>query len=115
MPSLEHPGPPDVSLGWNTQRTLLLGVGRLGDVDATDRLRYEAIFHELALKLSQVSYRILFEGTDSHPIEPIGTLVAPDPAPRYPPRRERCALLRATTRNLRNYSWLTTSLPLLTE
>jgi hypothetical protein len=33
----------------NTQRALLLGVGRLGDVDAANRMRFEAVFHELAL------------------------------------------------------------------
>jgi len=33
----------------NTQRALLLGVGRFRDVDATDRMRFEAVFHELAL------------------------------------------------------------------
>ena len=33
----------------NTQGTHLLGVGGLGDVDATDHLRFEAVFHELAL------------------------------------------------------------------
>jgi hypothetical protein len=33
----------------NTERALLLGVRRLGDVDATNRMRFEAVFHELAL------------------------------------------------------------------
>jgi hypothetical protein len=33
----------------NTQGTLLLGVRRLGDVDAANRMRFEAVFHELAL------------------------------------------------------------------
>jgi hypothetical protein len=33
----------------NTQRALLLGVRRLGDVDAANRMRFEAVFHELAL------------------------------------------------------------------
>ena len=33
----------------NTQGTLLLGVRRFGDVDAANRMRFEAVFHELAL------------------------------------------------------------------
>lgn len=33
----------------NTQRAHLLGVRRLGDIDATNRMRFEAVFHELAL------------------------------------------------------------------
>jgi hypothetical protein len=68
----------------NTQRALLLGVRSLGDIDATDRMRYEAVFHELALQLSQMGFRIFFEGADSHPIESMGTLVGPDLAPSGP-------------------------------
>jgi hypothetical protein len=73
-----------VDYNWNSQGALLLGVGRFRDVDAPDRLRYEAIFHELALKLSQVSFRILFKGADSHPIEPMGTLIGANPTPSGP-------------------------------
>jgi hypothetical protein len=38
-----------VGYNGNTQRTHLLGVGRLGDVDATNQMRFEAVFHELTL------------------------------------------------------------------
>jgi hypothetical protein len=68
----------------NAQRAHLLGVGRLGDVDATNRMRNEAVFHELALKLSQVSFDILFIGTNSHSVEAMGTLIATDLTPCGP-------------------------------
>jgi hypothetical protein len=38
-----------VGYNGNTQGAHLLGVGRLGDIDATNQMRYEAVFHELTL------------------------------------------------------------------
>jgi len=73
-----------VDYNWNTQRALLLGVGRLGDVDSTNRMGFEAVFHELTLKLSQVSFCVFFEGADSHPIEAMGTFIGADLTPSGP-------------------------------
>jgi len=73
-----------VDYDWNTQRALLLGVGRLGDVDSTNQLRFEAVLHELTLKLSQVGFCVLFEGADSHPIEAMGTFIGADLTPSGP-------------------------------
>jgi len=73
-----------VDYDWNTQRALLLGVGRFGDVDSTNRLRFETVLHELTLKLSQVSFCVLFEGADSHPIEAMGTFIGADLTPSGP-------------------------------
>jgi hypothetical protein len=73
-----------VDYDWNTQRALLLGIGRFGDIDATNRMRFEAVFHELALKLSQVSFSVLLKGADRHPVEPMGSFIGANLTPSGP-------------------------------
>jgi hypothetical protein len=47
-------------------------------------MRFEAVFHELALQLSQVSFDVSFEGADGHSIEAMGSFVGSDLAPCGP-------------------------------
>jgi hypothetical protein len=68
----------------NTERALLLGVRRLRDVDSTNRLWFETVFHELTLKLFQVSFCVLFKGADGHPVEAMGTFISADLTPSGP-------------------------------
>jgi hypothetical protein len=73
-----------VDYDWNTQRALLFGVGRFRDVDSANQERFEAVFHELTLKLSQVSFCVFFEGADSHSIEAMGSFIGANLAPSGP-------------------------------
>ena len=68
----------------DTERAHLFRVRSLRDVDATNRQRLVAVFHELALKLSQVGFDVLFVGANRHPVETMDTFIGSDPTPCGP-------------------------------
>jgi len=65
-----------VGYSGDTERAHLFGVRGFGDIDATNRKRVVAVFHELALKLAQVGFDVLLVGANRHPVETMDTLLA---------------------------------------
>jgi hypothetical protein len=66
----------------DTERPTLLGVSRFRYIDPENGLWREAMLSKFALDLPQVNIHVLFEHTDSHPIESMRSLVRSHFAPR---------------------------------
>ena len=73
-----------VGYSGDTEGAHLFGVRSLRDVGAANRERFVAVFHELTLKLAQVSFDVLFIGANRHPVETMDTFIGSNLTPCGP-------------------------------